>query len=134
MIQYEGRTFLTMREAADIMGKPTDTLRQMIYRGNLSADHKIEGRIYFDPVKVRSYYPKKRNLPAFEDLEPEQLQGEVFLAFDEVRGIIGYSRSHLINMIRKGRLVAYCTADDQILIAKSSLDALMGVNSDAASL
>lgn len=132
MIQYEGKTLLTTQEACTVLNRSMEALRQMIYRNRFSK-HKIGSRIYLDNDEVISFHPKKAGLPSFEKLNGDA-KHEKFFTFTHVQTLLNYTPNYLKALIKSGKLIGYCTADNQILIPKKSLDKFMGVFNEAEDL
>jgi len=132
MIQYEGKTLLTTQEACTVLNRSMEALRQMIYRGRFSKQ-KIGSRIYLDNAEIMTFHSRKAGFPSFEELG-DLSQHEKFYTLIEVQSLLNYTPNYLKTLIKSGRLEGYCTADNQILIPKKSLDKFMGVFNEAEDL
>lgn len=132
MIQYEGKTLLTTQEACTVLNRSMEALRQMIYR-NRFKKHKIGSRIYLDNDEVLTFHPRKAGLPSFEKLNGIA-QHEKFYTLHEVQSLLNYTPNYLKTLIKAGKLDGCCTADNQILIPKKSLDKFIGVFNEAEDL
>ena len=132
MIQHNGKTFLSASEACNILHRSMEALRQLVYRNRLKK-YKIGNRIYLEQNEVMNFFSNKMNLPAFESLTDE-LAHETFYGFDHVRGLLNYTPAYLKLLIKRGKIAAYCTADGEIMIPKSSLDTYLGVFNEADDL
>ncbi len=128
MITYDGKTYLTTKEACQVMDKSIEALRQLIHRNRLNT-RKIGARLYLDNAEVMDFFPLKYKLPPFETLD-EELKNEEFFSFSHVQGIFQYTSAYLKNLIKNGKMIGYATSDGQILIPKSSLDKYMGVSDE----
>ena len=131
MITYEGKTYLTTKEACRVMDRSIEALRQLIHRKRLNPQ-KIGSRLYLDNEEVMNYFPNKFNLPKFELIKPSEREDDYY-SFEHVRGILNFTPTYLRCLIRNGKLKAFCTSDGQILVPKSSLDQFMGVTSNGDS-
>ena len=132
MIQWEGKTLLTTQEACTILNQSMEALRQLIYRGRFTG-RKIGARLYLDNDEVLTFYPCKAGLPSFEKLNGSS-QGEKFYTLIEVQTLLNYTPNYLKTLIKADKLIGYCTADNQILIPKNSLDKFLGVFNEADDL
>ena len=134
MINYEQENLLTVQETCQLLGRSTESVRQLIHRKVFSG-RKIGNRLYLDKTEVHNYFPNKYKLPPFMDLTKEQLSETRFYSLEAVQDILNYSTTHLRNLIKKGKLVAYATIDGQILIDRNSLDKyIMGQPNEADEL
>ena len=84
-------------------------------------------------LEVMKFHSNKSGLPSFESLN-DLSKHEKFYTLIEVQTLLNYTPNYLKTLIKSRRLDGYCTADNQILIPKKSLDKFMGVFNEAEDL
>jgi len=128
MIEYEGQTLATSREAASILGKTMTAFRQFMVRNKLER-RKLGGRLYFDVSYLNTYYTKTKGIESFEDTDYDT--GEM-VSWPELHRILPVSKQHLYALARKGVLERYITREGVILCTKRSIEKFLGANENAA--
>jgi hypothetical protein len=131
MMTFQDKSYFTTKEVCEIWNRSMEAVRQKVFRKVIEVV-KVGNRLYLDADQVNNYYPKKRGLPPLAEAPKE----DEFFTEEAMARSLSVSQNHLRQLIRQGKLKAYCDTDGKIYIPESSLGVYMGVtsNDDANSL
>ena len=121
MINFKGASFVSVAEAADMLNRTTESVRQLAKRHEIG-HAKIRRRVYFRLSDLETLMSKKHNLPSFEALSSIEQSGAGFESVSSIAKANQYNETYLTRLVKQGKLVGYITISGEILIPRRSID------------